>query len=138
MRKLKKALVTLFVLFLLVGTVNTDVFAARTTIFLLDEQIPHCIHTSRSKRYSYASVRCYAVYPPNGGIEDTYTRIRSNVINPATSFAISSTAVLYETATTNTNISIYQGYLDLSNITITFRGNDAQLAAIADVYYNGN
>lgn len=137
MEKLKKTLATLVVLLLLVDMANKDVFAARQLITLEDEQIPTCIHTSRSRSYSYVSVRCYAVYPPNGGT-DTYTRIQATVINPATSFPITPTAVLYESATGNTYLNIAQGYLGLSQITVAFKGNDPKFAAVADVYYDGN
>ncbi len=134
MNKLKNVIAVIFIVFLFI---RTNAFAGRSTVHLEDQQIYNCIFLPRSGNYSYATARCYSVYPPNGEL-DTYTKIQTRIIDPSTSFSISDLVVLCETDSVPSNIQIYQGYLSLREVVIGFRGNNPKYEAYADVYYNGN
>lgn len=91
-------------------------------------------HTdSRSGQYSTVYARCYSVYPDSG--TDTFQQIRCRVTNGYGS-VISSEVTLKETASSNTAITIKEGYLSTRFVGFQFRGN-TNASANSSVYYNG-
>lgn len=91
-------------------------------------------HTdSRSGQYSTVYARCYTVWPDSG--TDTFEKIRCRVTNGYGS-VISNEVILNETASSNSTITIKEGYLAIKFVGFQFRGN-TKASANASVYYNG-
>ncbi|MDO5410604.1 MAG: hypothetical protein Q4F21_09155 [Lachnospiraceae bacterium] len=114
-----------------------NVAATTKTIFLKKNQEWTIGYgATRTRTVDYVSVRCYAVYPPEGG-EDTYTRIQA-IIRTPTGKDLCASTVLYENATKTTPLKIKEGYLNLVSVNVHFRGNNPIYTAEANVYYSGN
>lgn len=91
-------------------------------------------HTdSRSGQYSTVYARCYSVYPDSG--TDTFKQIRCRVTN-GYGGVISDEVLLSESASSNSTITIKEGYLSTRFVGFQFRGN-TKASANASVYYNG-
>lgn len=93
------------------------------------------VTVQRSLEYSYGDVRCYAVYPSNGGL-DRFFRVRAKIVL-VNNTTVSDVYTISENATTSTQIKMKEGYLDIVNIKFSFSGNTSS-AVYADVYYNAN
>ena len=90
---------------------------------------------SRTGNSAYAYARNHAVFPDNGGT-DNYKKIQCRIVNDY-DLQISNTTILNETSTKNTNIKIYDGYLNMKTANFEFKGNSDK-NAIAIVSYGSN
>ncbi|MBQ3584388.1 MAG: hypothetical protein IJA27_06715 [Lachnospiraceae bacterium] len=138
---MKKKIMKILSVGLMMGMiVGTNAFAAvptrRETIFLdFNQQWNGRAAISRTGDYSTVYARCYSVYPADGGT-DNYTKIQAKISTIA-GVDISDVVTLNETATSNTSISIKEGYLSTTSIRFSFRGNNPDYSAYADVYQEG-
>ena len=87
---------------------------------------------TRSMRYSSVYARNISVYPDNGGT-DTFSKIHVRVETQYGTVISDETALIE--SSTNTEIDIYEGYLDTDLACFSFRGN-SNSSAVADVYYD--
>lgn len=133
---MKKVSVVFSILLVLSLIIASDVFAARSTIYLPKEQVWTNKHTFRSMKYSYVDARLIAVYPTDSR-KDTYRFIQTRVTSDDGRRLMSDTWTLDEQATSNKIIPLKEGTLNIQDIRFQFRGNDPRLDAYADVIYNG-
>ncbi len=90
-------------------------------------------HIERSKKYDYVLVKADSVYPVEEGKEDTYKKCRTRIYFKDT--PISDTKVLEENNLTH--VKIYNGHLNHSMFNLRFAGNNPDLGARINYYYNG-
>lgn len=136
----KKVINGVLIVFLMCMVFGTNAFALsaskRETIYLqANQKWNGRAGITRTGAYSEVYARCYSVYPTNGGT-DKFTRIQVK-ISTIPGEDISDIYTLNETSTGNTSIKIKEGYLTTSTVRFSFRGNDPDYAAYADVYQNG-
>ena len=116
---------------------SNSVFATTNTVYLDTNQDWTNVDSSisRSKVNAFIDCKLKAVYPSNGG-SDNYTRVWVQVTTPTFS-AIGPEKKLNETASSFSQITIYNGYLDLPTVGIRAKGNDPDLDAWCELEYNG-
>ena len=131
MKKFSKMLSICFI-FTLIFT--SHAFAARETITVPVNQGWVVKSDTRSGNYATVYSRLYAVYPTKGGT-DNFTRVQVKVTSSGGT-AMSGIVTLFETATSNTSISLKNGTLSNKSVKFQFRGNDPDYAAKADVSYD--
>ena len=133
---MKKVSVVFSILLVLSLIIASDVFAARSTIYLPKEQVWTNKHTFRTMKYSYVEARLMAVYPTDAS-KDNYRYIQTRVTSDDGRRLMSDTITLDERVTSNIKIPLREGTLDIQDIRFQFRGNHPGLDAYADVIYNG-
>jgi hypothetical protein len=139
-KKIEKIIVTSLIVFMLFPSLIAPVFAAvsskRERILVETNQVWNSRSAiRRDTSISTVQARTYAVYPTNGG-EDGFRYLQARVaISTGNPDAVSNTYVLDERDTKNTSIKILEGFLGLSTVRFSFRGNSAKHPAYADVFY---
>lgn len=136
----KKIINSILVMILACMVLSTSAFAVapskRETIYLSSGQKWNGrAAITRTGDYSTVYARCYAVYPTDGG-EDKFTRIQVK-ISTIPGVDISDIYTLRESEAENKSIKIREGYLSETSVRFSFRGNDPDYAAMADVYQDG-
>lgn len=133
----RKLTITISTLLVILTMSISNVFATRSTIMLKTKQVWNVqASLTRTARYSYLTARCFAVYPTGGG-KDNFTRVQVKATNTGNT-NITNVITLYETSSGSTNIPIIEGYLNETSVKFSFRGNNPNYAAYADVEYLAN
>lgn len=95
------------------------------------------VAVSRSGNYSYASAKLYSNTPVDGGY-DSLTGAQVTLYAENSSTQISGTYTLYESNSSNTSLSIAEGYLNEDAVRFAFRSCDSSTDGYIRVYYSGN
>lgn len=136
MKKLKTALAALVVAVMLAVTFVPVFAASYETIHLATNQYwTKALGATHNTNYSLCGAMCHSVSPISG--DDNFHKIQCRVTNTyAVSIGTRDFYRLTEGATTYTEITIKEGYLNTSNIFFQFRGNSSAQAT-AVVSYTG-
>ena len=136
MKKLKTALAALVVAVMLAVTFVPVFAASYETIHLATNQYwTKAFGATHDTNYSLCGAMCHSVSPISG--DDNFHKIQCRVTNTyAVSIGTRDFYRLTEGATTYTEITIKEGYLNTSNIFFQFRGNSPE-QAVAVVSYTG-
>lgn len=136
MKKLKTALAALVVAVMLAVTFVPVFAASYETIHLATNQYwTKAFGATHDTNYSLCGAMCHSVSPISG--DDNFHKIQCRVTNTyAVSIGTRDFYRLTEGATTYTEITIKEGYLNTSNIYFHFRGNSPE-QAVAVVSYTG-
>lgn len=96
------------------------------------------VGATRTRRYSYVSVKADSVYPDKTGIKDDYTKCKARLYhNTESNVCISESYTLVE-GNDYTKIKIYEGYQDQEYFDLCIAGNNKTLTAYVAYSYKGN
>ena len=136
MKKLLEKSLAVTLLIIMVVTVNVfayDTWTGRVKVPTGSTFVVAKTAIKRSLDYKYAIVKADSVYPTGEGKKDTYTRCKTRLYYNST--AISNVVTLTEGNLTK--VTIYNGHLSKKTFRIKFAGNDPDLSAYVNYYYNG-
>lgn len=137
--KRKSKVVSIFACVLCIGMLfGTVAFAnvGTITLYLPSSQVVAYIdNVTRSGCFSYVSTHLNSVSPTNGGV-DNFTKVRSAIYTTGHT-RISDTYTLNETNSNNTYMEVWEGYYNLTTVSLGYWGNNPNYAANAIIYYNG-
>lgn len=121
---------------MLCGAVACAGSVGTVSIYLAKEQKASYIDSvGRSGLYSYVSTHLNSVSPSGGGV-DNYTKVQAAVFTTGHS-KISDDYTLFETSSNNTYMTIWEGSLNNTTVSLGYWGNNPKLDANAIIYYNG-
>ena len=134
---MKKKIKTLSAAIAVMLIVATSVPALATTVYAFELPSGKVWvspgNVSRSKDYSYVLAACLTVYPESG--DDNFHKIRCRLTYSGEVISEDSSVTLTEGAG-NEKITLKQGYLGLSSVSIEFSGN-SNAGAFTNVFYDG-
>lgn len=91
------------------------------------------LSATRTGKYSYVQARCKAVYPQGSYDSDTFTKIRVKIRDEYDTLMSDYLALTEGKALSN--ITLFEGYLDIKKIKFCFYGNSTEYPATAEVEY---
>ncbi len=138
----KKISIIMTLALLIVMTISMNSFASsgsgQVRVGMNSVYVTGASGVSRTRNYSYVSVKANSVYPTGTYSQDNFTKCKTRLYkNDSTSTSISNAVTLTE-GSSYIPVTIKEGYLSLSKINICFAGNDPSYGAVIDFSYNGN
>ncbi len=134
--KIRKRVLALVLAALFLSGSTASASSFDTTVYVgTNQNWSYSQWVTRTKKWSNCLARCYAVYPPNGGV-DNFRYVQTAIFN-SVGTQISNTHVLDEQATSSTPVFIYNGYLNLDTVYFKYRGNNPDYDAYCHVYGDG-
>ena len=106
--KIRKRVLSLVLVALFLSGSTASASSFDTTVYVgTNQNWSYSQWVTRTKKWSNCLARCYAVYPPNGGV-DNFRYVQTAIFN-SVGTQISNTHVLDEQETYSTQVFIYNG-----------------------------
>ena len=135
--KMKKQIIALSLLGVMVFSGNVFAYDTGTGTVKVPKESKLVVAKTGIKRtgaYNYVMTKANSVYPTTEGATDNYTQCYAQW------FTKDGNAITAKTLLTEGNlrrVTVKNGYINQTGVTLKFAGHDPKLAAKVEYYYNG-